>query len=496
MAEYYALLNRAVGALPRNDEASRREIYVKARSALIKQLKAIDPPLPAAEISKQRLALEDAIRRVEREAVEAAAAAALSEEEISRRAEQALAEALGAGPDVARAAATQERATQPQPEPPAEAEPEPQSYRQPLEPEPPAEVEEEEPLPGHGEEQSQRDEDAAYAEVVTPPVRPRAAPRAAPAQTPFERAPNVTDVDTTPPPPRGQPRDAASRARSGGRGWERPPRRQRRTTGGRITIAVLLVLILAAGAYFAATEWEQVEDFIDSVLGNDDEGGDEAALAADADADGAGDGEAGEDGDPADVAGAGDEAGDPAGAPVEEPELFLEPEAVFYIESGDPDVPAERYEATIEWRLLDDPETGAVIAADITVPERELDIDLRIARSPDPDFSHDVIVQATLENNADSGPLQQVENLAVKSTEEGIGVALEGEPDARQNLFYIPLPVDSERQNTTRLRISPWFDLSLVYQSGERAIVSFSKGTDGDEIFAQALDAWAEEAGG
>ena len=99
MAGYYALLARAAAALRRNDEASRREIYVKARSALIKQLKAINPPLPAAKISKQRLALEEAIRRVEREAVEAAAAAMLSEEEITRRAEQALEAALAVPPE-------------------------------------------------------------------------------------------------------------------------------------------------------------------------------------------------------------------------------------------------------------------------------------------------------------------------------------------------------------------------------------------------------------
>ena len=46
---------------------ARRAVYDKARNALIGQLKAIDPPLPTAEISRQRLELEEAIRRVERE---------------------------------------------------------------------------------------------------------------------------------------------------------------------------------------------------------------------------------------------------------------------------------------------------------------------------------------------------------------------------------------------------------------------------------------------
>ena len=67
MAEYYAVLSKAVAGLEANSADARRAVYDKARNALIGQLKAIDPPLPTAEISRQRLELEEAIRRVERE---------------------------------------------------------------------------------------------------------------------------------------------------------------------------------------------------------------------------------------------------------------------------------------------------------------------------------------------------------------------------------------------------------------------------------------------
>src|SRR5215213_445755 len=67
MAEYYAVLKKAVAGLDSGSAEARRAVYDKARNALIGQLKAIDPPLPASEISRQRLELEEAIRRVERE---------------------------------------------------------------------------------------------------------------------------------------------------------------------------------------------------------------------------------------------------------------------------------------------------------------------------------------------------------------------------------------------------------------------------------------------
>ncbi|MEO5807560.1 hypothetical protein [Devosia sp.] len=71
MADYKELLRRAITALPENNGAARRAVYEKARSALVGQLRAINPPLPARDITQHRLQLEDCIRQVEQEASEA-----------------------------------------------------------------------------------------------------------------------------------------------------------------------------------------------------------------------------------------------------------------------------------------------------------------------------------------------------------------------------------------------------------------------------------------
>ncbi len=71
MADYKELLRRAVEALPENNGAARRAVYEKARAALVGQLRAINPPLPARDITTHRLQLEDCIRQVEQEASEA-----------------------------------------------------------------------------------------------------------------------------------------------------------------------------------------------------------------------------------------------------------------------------------------------------------------------------------------------------------------------------------------------------------------------------------------
>src|SRR5690606_23279430 len=74
MADYKELLRKAIAALPENNGASRRAVYEKARSALVGQLRAIQPPLAARDITTHRLQLEDGIRQVEQEASQAAIA--------------------------------------------------------------------------------------------------------------------------------------------------------------------------------------------------------------------------------------------------------------------------------------------------------------------------------------------------------------------------------------------------------------------------------------
>ena len=73
MADYYPLITKAVAGLdPDAPGESRRALYKRARAALLAQLRTIDPPFTEAEITRERLALEEAVRRVEGEATQRA----------------------------------------------------------------------------------------------------------------------------------------------------------------------------------------------------------------------------------------------------------------------------------------------------------------------------------------------------------------------------------------------------------------------------------------
>src|ERR1700742_2445824 len=73
MADYYPLIARAIAGLdPSAPGEARRALYERARAALIAQLRGVQPPLSESEITRERLSLEEAVRKVESEAAQRA----------------------------------------------------------------------------------------------------------------------------------------------------------------------------------------------------------------------------------------------------------------------------------------------------------------------------------------------------------------------------------------------------------------------------------------
>ncbi len=73
LADYYSLIARAIAGLdPSAPGESRRALYERARAALTAQLRNVLPPLGESEITRERLSLEEAVRKVEAEAAQRA----------------------------------------------------------------------------------------------------------------------------------------------------------------------------------------------------------------------------------------------------------------------------------------------------------------------------------------------------------------------------------------------------------------------------------------
>jgi hypothetical protein len=65
MADYYSLLSRAIAGLETSTEETRLVLYRRVREILVDNLRNQQPPVSEVEIERERLMLEDAIRKVE-----------------------------------------------------------------------------------------------------------------------------------------------------------------------------------------------------------------------------------------------------------------------------------------------------------------------------------------------------------------------------------------------------------------------------------------------
>src|SRR5229473_6189303 len=156
MADYYPLIARAIAGLdPSAPGESRRALYERARAALIAQLRSVQPPLSESEITRERLSLEEAVRKVESEAAQRAR------------------DASRAGGDRARSGDAFRANTRPNARPGETAPPSTSQASRPRPPSPPGRNER--PPPGQEDRQDQRPQRNLRADA--PPPRPPSQPQ-------------------------------------------------------------------------------------------------------------------------------------------------------------------------------------------------------------------------------------------------------------------------------------------------------------------------------
>ena len=555
MAEYYAVLSKAVAGLESNGADTRRAVYDKARNALIGQLKAIEPPLPTAEISRQRLELEEAIRRVEREAG-AAPKAAPSRAPAQRSA--AASRSLGDRPakpspqDVFRRAVQKAESVDDQsvavPRAPVAARADDWSLDD--QSEAPAErLEAPAPVPARSDRSLPATRRTTATALPDDYVEDRAAGHEA------RLAPDYDyewDADSAPRPAAGAPlgRDHVPDVEPSDRYGSRPQRKlrqlreeadedvqvlARRARPSALPTILLLVLILVMLAGLGALAWYEravIKDLLggfdshqaaapvaapvpdatskdgDSLLGNgaalpdtaapSDSGAVPANDVRVVTPGGAPVGNAAPDKPGRITITAG--SGDPAAVPSQ-PSALVAQKATLYEEPADASAQPNSVvaiKAAVTWTATQTSDGPEIVGA-VDIPDRGMKIKLTLRRNADKTLpaSHVVEVVFSVPTDLPGKGIRDVPRIVLKPAEDGRGQPLVGaSAKVADGYFWVALSsVDADiATNLGLLKQREWFDLPILYESGQRAIVTFEKGTTGDRVFDQVLSAWT--AGG
>ncbi len=206
---------------------------------------------------------------------------------------------------------------------------------------------------------------------------------------------------------------------------------------------------------------------------------------------------------------AADPAATPTGAPAETPATATPAAATaaigvaqkmyLYEERLDQQTPAV-VQGSVVWTLINEPDAQGrqepAIRGEITEVSNGMSALITITRNADTSLpaSHIIEIVFALPPDFSGGSIDQVQRIAMKQTEQDQGNPLIAVPAKITQDFYMIALNDLQEavsENTTLLRQRNWIDIPLIYGNGRRALITMEKGASGVEVFNAALDAWA-----
>jgi hypothetical protein len=545
MADYYPLIARAIAGLdPSAPGESRRALYERARAALIAQLRSVQPPLSESEITRERLSLEEAVRKVESEAAQRARDATRSGGDGSRG---------------ARAGDAFRATTRPNSRP-GEASSPPSASQSLQRPRPSATPQQRPPLgqedrPGQ-DRQDPRSQRNLRADAPQPRSQPPQLPPQLPPQDPSlpptrERtgAPRRGYENSPPQAPPAAPgmrgfRDIAADADDLGRAAAQANRAARKTY---------------ANVPSPSPEFDRLEPSMENRGADPDApySYDESAEEAERYAPQQPRSRLSQDREPKKrlrtgavfpfksaiavgivliLVGAGIlwgksaistvsglfkssttvvEAPKDSSTPVSKPKI---PDRVGQPSSSDQVAPVaqrvvlydedpadpkgKQYVGSVVWRT--EPIKAAAgqpadiaVRADIEIPDRKFKMTMSFRRNTDTSLpaSHTAELTFILPSDFAGGGVSNVPGLLMKSNEQARGTPLAGlAVKVTDGFFLVGLSnVEADRaRNIQLLKERSWFDVPLVYVNQRRAIIAIEKGPPGERAFNEAFAAWGE----
>ncbi|MBR0840033.1 hypothetical protein JQ607_07480 [Bradyrhizobium liaoningense] len=537
MADYYPLIARAIAALdPNAPGESRRALYERARTALIAQLRSVQPPLSESEITRERLSLEEAVRKVESEAAQRAREASRpggggrssGSGDAFRRASTRAAEGSApasqtAAPLRTRPAPTPPRADRPSfgAEDQGDAQRPPRAPRfdaprqpgpsaPPPMPEPPGppagragarrppDIGPPPPLPpapgvrgfrditadandlGGAAAQANRAARRTYANVPSPSpefdrLEPSLENRVGEQDAPYSYDESIEEAERyTPQPPSPRSRIAPEREA-----------KKRARTGSmfpfKSAIAIGIVLILVG----AGILWgKQLVQTVSGLLKSS------PTQVVEAPKDPA---------QPQSKPKIPDRVGQPSAS--DQPVAPVAQKVVLYDE--DPSDPkGKQYVGSVVWRLEPIKASGnqkadVAVRADIEIPDRKFKMTMSFRRNTDSSLpaSHTAELTFILPPDFPGGSVSNVPGILMKSNEQARGTPLAGlAVKVTDGFFLVGLSnVDADRsRNVQLLKERSWFDVPLVYANQRRAIIAIEKGAPGERAFNDAFAQWGD----
>jgi hypothetical protein len=154
--------------------------------------------------------------------------------------------------------------------------------------------------------------------------------------------------------------------------------------------------------------------------------------------------------------------------------------------------------AAVTWRYVENGANGPTIEANLQVPERHLKVKVTVHKNADKSLpaSHLIEIQIDASSDFPGKGIKKVPRFVMKPTDEARGQPLVGAAaKITDGFFWIALSASEAdiSANLALLRDRDWIDLPFIYETGQRGILTFEKGSQGDQVFRKAMAAWSAD---
>ncbi|RWN33215.1 MAG: hypothetical protein EOR97_09650 [Mesorhizobium sp.] len=194
----------------------------------------------------------------------------------------------------------------------------------------------------------------------------------------------------------------------------------------------------------------------------------------------------------------------PAAAPAEAA-LPVGQKAIFY-EERTSTAQGSAEPGNIVWSLVQESPGGDLppepaIRAEATIPGKDIQLRMTIRRNTDQTLpaSHIIEMIFLTPDGFEGGGVDNILRVAMKGSEQDAGSPLIGIPAKIADGFFLVALNDTkadEDANMTLLRGQDWIDVPVVYKTGRRALLTMEKGIPGEKVFDEAIKAWQAKTAG
>jgi hypothetical protein len=193
------------------------------------------------------------------------------------------------------------------------------------------------------------------------------------------------------------------------------------------------------------------------------------------------------------------------GSPAGQPAVAVGQRAIFYEERTNV-AQGSAEPGSIVWSVVKESPGGDLppepaIRAEAVIPGKDLQLRMTIRRNADQTLpaSHIVEVIFLTPQGFEGGGIENVLRVSMKGSEQEAGNPLIGIPAKIADGFFLIALNDGKPEmeaNLSLLRSQSWIDVPIIYKSGRRALFTMEKGIPGQKVFDEAIKAWQAAGNG